>query len=152
MPIGSSAGQVTRLQAPTSLHAIVSHQGYVIPVNDLEWLAGATYDRSDLSRMVTEANHQTNLQHVREALSGIEPGDVLEGRTSIRATTPDRLPYVGALEEGLYVNVGHGSRGMISAPFAAEVIASQITGEMAPLTPALHAAIDPRRRQGNGSR
>lgn len=145
MPIGKSAGQVSVVESSSALQAIVSHRGYVIPM-DTKYILGATYDRTDFSGAVTEANHAKNLQHAHGALPQWKGSAVLGGRTSIRATTPDKLPYVGMVDEGLYVSIGHGSRGMISAPLAAEVLASQIVGEMVPLTPELRAAINPLRR------
>lgn len=82
------------------------------------------------------------------------------GRTGFRCTTPDYLPMTGPLinEEdfdksfsairknlaryprqavkfhtGLYLNIGHGSRGLTSAPLCAELIASYICNENFPL-------------------
>ena len=85
---------------------------------------------------------------------------LLPGRTGFRCTTPDYLPMAGPLidEEsfdtdftairknlaryprqaakfhpGLYTNIGHGSRGLTSAPLCAELIAAYICGENFPL-------------------
>ena len=82
------------------------------------------------------------------------------GRTGFRCTTPDYLPMAGplineqvfdqdftairknlaryprqkvAFHPGLYVNIGHGSRGLTSAPLCAELIAAYICGENFPL-------------------
>ena len=82
------------------------------------------------------------------------------GRTGFRCTTPDYLPMAGPLideqvfdreftairknlaryprqnvkfHSGLYLNIGHGSRGLTSAPLCAELIASYICGENFPL-------------------
>ncbi len=153
LPMGMSAGQVTTLPASAAgspLRCIISHQGYIVPQGE-RYVIGATYDRADWSGAVTAANHRTNLAHAEAALPGWL-GDVplaqCTGRTSLRASTPDRLPYVGAVDDGLYVSIGHGSRGMISAPLAAEVIASQILGTMVPLSRRLQRAVDPLRRAG----
>ena len=147
LPMSRSAGQISMVAAPPVMpRCIVSHRGYIIPAGDT-CLIGATYDRDDLSGAITDANHAENLQHAREALGSWADGLQLRGgRTSFRATTPDRLPYVGRVEAGLYVSLGHGSRGMISAPLAAEVIAAQLNDEMVPLTPELLRATDPLRR------
>ncbi len=96
----------------------------------------------------------------------------LSGRAALRCTTPDYLPIAGpapVLEnyledyallrknarshipvagkhwQGLYLNCGHGSRGMSYAPLCAELIASQICGESPPLELALRQAIHPGR-------
>ena len=82
------------------------------------------------------------------------------GRTGFRCTTPDYLPMAGPLLDepkfdskftvirknlaryprqqaptlsGLYLNIGHGSRGLTSAPLCAELVASYICGENFPL-------------------
>ena len=96
----------------------------------------------------------------------------LDGRASFRCTTPDFLPiagpapklndYVmnyklmrktgrahipipGSCWEGLYLNIGHGSRGLSYAPICADLIASQICREVPPLELDLRQAIHPGR-------
>lgn len=140
MAIGISAGQVTRVKSDIPLRAILCHKGYAIPQAE-GLLIGATYDHHDFSGSVTERNHAENIAALQKYLSGDYP--VLGGRTRLRATTPDRLPYVGQVEDDVWVSVGHGSRGMISAPLAAEVIASHICGEPLPVGKTLLQAIDP---------
>ncbi|MDX2096000.1 MAG: bifunctional tRNA (5-methylaminomethyl-2-thiouridine)(34)-methyltransferase MnmD/FAD-dependent 5-carboxymethylaminomethyl-2-thiouridine(34) oxidoreductase MnmC [Alphaproteobacteria bacterium] len=144
--LGAVGGQVSVFaagNAASSLRSIVCHRGYVIPTAQ-GLLVGATYHRDDMLA-VTPARHDEN----REALLAILPqwhtGDAIAGRSSIRATTPDRLPYIGALAHGLYVTTGHGSRGLLSAPLAAEIIASDLTGETPPVTQALLKAVHPLR-------
>ncbi len=107
----------------------------------------------------------------REMLSTIDPGS-LKGRVGYRCATPDYLPIVGAVPDyeaflhtyrglrknakqtiaargpympGLYLTTGHGSRGLTSTPLAAQVLASQICGEAAPLSRELQRAIAPAR-------
>jgi tRNA 5-methylaminomethyl-2-thiouridine biosynthesis bifunctional protein len=85
---------------------------------------------------------------------------LLPGRTGFRCTTPDYLPMTGPLMDddafdkdftairknlaryprqaakfhsGLYLNIGHGSRGLTSAPLCAELIAAYICEENFPL-------------------
>lgn len=147
LPLSVTAGQVSRLHAAQTrqtLHHILCHKGYVIPQPG-GTLIGATYDRADLSGRVTDENHAKNLHEVAQFLPGWIDGSPVAGRTSLRATTPDRLPYVGPLAPGLWLSLGHGSRGMISAPLAAEIIASAICGEASPVSPGLCRAVDPRR-------
>ncbi|MFM9889186.1 MAG: FAD-dependent 5-carboxymethylaminomethyl-2-thiouridine(34) oxidoreductase MnmC [Rickettsiales bacterium] len=147
LALSATAGQVSTLsadQVAAPLRSILCHKGYVIPLGT-GYLIGATYDREDLSGRVTEENHQKNASEVAQFLPGWMTGPATEGRTSLRATTPDRLPYVGQLEPGLWLSLGHGSRGMISAPLAAEIIASKLSGEMPPVGPELYRVVDPQR-------
>lgn len=96
----------------------------------------------------------------------------LGGRVGLRCTTPDYLPLVGAVPDserlarqcaplarnanaplaeagamlpGLYVNVGHGSRGLSSTPLCAQLLASLICGEPRPLPRDLVQALAPAR-------
>lgn len=96
----------------------------------------------------------------------------LEGRVAFRCTSPDYLPLVGPapqyaawLEDyahlknnalktsklparnhsGLWLNLGHGSRGLASIPLASELLASLIAGEPAPLEKELVEALHPGR-------
>ena len=147
LPLGVSAGQVSMITAAdvaTPLSCILCHKGYVIPIG-AHYLVGATYDHDDRSGAVTHANHQHNMDGLAHLLPHWFSGEVVGGRTALRATTPDRLPYVGAVDDGLFVSVGHGSRGLLSAPLAAEMIVSAIAGEQSPVTRALRHAVRPLR-------
>lgn len=96
----------------------------------------------------------------------------LSGRAAVRAVTPDYLPIAGpgvdaqAFDErfdhlrhdattrfstpapwldGLYVSVGHGSRGLVTAPIAAELIADTVTGGPLPVPRDVAEALSPAR-------
>lgn len=96
----------------------------------------------------------------------------LDGRVGFRCTSPDYLPLVGPAPQveqwqeryaplqqnalwqsedpapnhpGLWLNLGHGSRGLASIPLSAELLASQICGETAPLETELVEALHPGR-------
>ena len=96
----------------------------------------------------------------------------LDGRVGWRCASPDYLPLVGPAPDlegfrrryaklrhnaqrpiaqtgeflpGLYINTGHGSRGLSSTPLAAEVLASQICNEAPPLERSLSRALAPAR-------
>lgn len=100
------------------------------------------------------------------------PAASFDGRTGFRCATPDYLPMVGALADaallrercaalaknarnriaapaawlpGLYVNVGHGSRGLTSTPLCAELLAALIAGGPRPLPRELVQALSPAR-------
>ncbi|AZL72881.1 bifunctional tRNA (5-methylaminomethyl-2-thiouridine)(34)-methyltransferase MnmD/FAD-dependent 5-carboxymethylaminomethyl-2-thiouridine(34) oxidoreductase MnmC [Pseudomonas oryziphila] len=96
----------------------------------------------------------------------------LQGRAAFRCTSPDYLPIVGPVAdtetfneayavlardarqvpdiacpwlEGLYVNSGHGSRGLITAPLSGELIAAWVSGEPLPVARAVAEACHPNR-------
>ncbi|CCJ76169.1 5-methylaminomethyl-2-thiouridine-forming enzyme mnmC [Cronobacter muytjensii 530] len=63
---------------------------------------------------------------------------------SRHADAPDAVPLAPALEN-LFVLGALGSRGLCSAPLAAEILASQMSGEPLPLDGATLAALNPNR-------
>ncbi|WP_447651540.1 bifunctional tRNA (5-methylaminomethyl-2-thiouridine)(34)-methyltransferase MnmD/FAD-dependent 5-carboxymethylaminomethyl-2-thiouridine(34) oxidoreductase MnmC [Pseudomonas abietaniphila] len=100
------------------------------------------------------------------------PAEQLEGRAAFRCTSPDYLPIVGPLAnkeafleayavlrkdarqvpqtacpwlDGLYVNSGHGSRGLITAPLSGELIAAWLDNEPLPLPRSVAEACHPNR-------
>ncbi len=75
------------------------------------------------------------------------PGPAIASFRGIRAVTSDRLPIVGpdTDEEGVWFSLGHGSHGTVTAPFAAECIASQIVGEAAPADAEMLQLLSPTR-------
>lgn len=96
----------------------------------------------------------------------------LQGRAAFRCTTPDYLPLVGPLAEraafasayavlgkdarqvpetpcpwldGLYLNSAHGSRGLVTAPLAGELLAAWLDDEPLPVPRAVAEACHPNR-------
>ena len=96
----------------------------------------------------------------------------LQGRAAFRCTSPDYLPLVGPLAEhgaflqvyaglgknarqvpslacpwleGLYLNTAHGSRGLITAPLAAELLAAWLDDEPLPVPRSVAEACHPNR-------
>lgn len=144
--LGQVGGQVSEFLArdvAAPLRSILCHKGYLIPYGE-RYLTGATYHREALTD-VTAARHQENAAELAAMLPGWLQGSMVAGRSAVRATTPDRLPYIGRVDAGLYVSTGHGSRGMLSAPLAAEIIASSLAGEASPVSAPLAQAVAPGR-------
>ncbi|MGB0722676.1 MAG: bifunctional tRNA (5-methylaminomethyl-2-thiouridine)(34)-methyltransferase MnmD/FAD-dependent 5-carboxymethylaminomethyl-2-thiouridine(34) oxidoreductase MnmC [Gammaproteobacteria bacterium] len=145
---GSSAGP----------RCVLSHEGYLIPGVDGSTLIGATFDPGDGGEDLRADDDARNLEQLRRqwptAVKHLDM-EIHGARASVRATSPDRLPLVGPLPDwrwarqayaryhlgpareplppmnyppGLYVMTGFGSRGMIAAPFAAQLLADRING------------------------
>jgi tRNA 5-methylaminomethyl-2-thiouridine biosynthesis bifunctional protein len=145
-----SAGQISQVPLPHIAQmprAILCHRGYIIPGAD-KALIGATYERNSLSTEVTEAAHLANAVEAECALPGFfaqqNPSE-WEGRVSLRATSFDHMPVAGELKPRIWITAGHGSRGMLSAPLAAEMLAAQMMGDIVPMARSLISALDSRR-------
>ena len=81
----------------------------------------------------------------------IEAAGQTRSRAAIRATTPDRLPLAGALDDGLYLLGGLGSRGFCVAPLLAEHVAALILNRPSPLPRDLGARVSPHRAAVSGN-
>ena len=139
--------------------------GATFDQNDFEMAARANDHRRNLQTL-----HAASPSLLRA--EAFDQNDNLQGRVGQRCTTPDYLPLVGAVADtpqmrarfavlarnartqvdaigawlpGLYVNVGHGSRGLTSTPICAELLAALITGAPRPLPRALVHALSPAR-------
>jgi tRNA 5-methylaminomethyl-2-thiouridine biosynthesis bifunctional protein len=71
--------------------------------------------------------------------------DYLQNYGFLRKNARAHIPIAGATWPGLYINIGHGSRGLSYAPMCAELLASQICGEVPPLELDLRQALHPGR-------
>ena len=78
----------------------------------------------------------------------VGPACTPENRVRFKGYTTNRFAQInqpGAVYDGLYLNVGHGSRGLTYTPIAAELIASLISGETLPLSEQLYQGLHPGR-------
>jgi tRNA 5-methylaminomethyl-2-thiouridine biosynthesis bifunctional protein len=82
-----------------------------------------------------------------EKMLGVRPqvSTQLQNRVAFRSVAPDRLPVAGKIDEGIYGAFAYGSRGLIWAALAAELIASQLEGEPLPIEGKLADAMSPLR-------
>ena len=129
--------------------------------------AGQQQNKQELTAVLPEllaeiAKNQPTNQHSQQ----------LTGRVSFRCASPDYLPLAGRLPNlekwqknyistqsswsvaafpndwqysGLWLNIGHGSRGLASIPITSELIASQLVGEPAPFEQELVDCLNPAR-------
>ncbi|SAL48772.1 5-methylaminomethyl-2-thiouridine methyltransferase [Caballeronia peredens] len=165
-------GQLSVLGASAldALRVPVIGEGYAVPMGARGTLIGATYDIDDSSSEIRDAGHVENMERLEGMLPGLSltPGEVRQGRVAFRCVTSDRMPMIGQLADesaarrdahrlsgawpldlprmpGLFGAFAFGSRGLIWATLAAELIASKIEGEPWPIERDLAESIDPAR-------
>ena len=137
-----------------------------------QYTFGATFDLDSTDTSVREEDNQANLKKLEALLPNTQIGFTqISGRTSFRCSTPDYMPIVGPMITpsnetrladfkknkyaeipkasevfpGLFINVGHGSRGLAYTPICAEIIASLITGCPIPVSHTLYQQMHPGR-------
>jgi tRNA 5-methylaminomethyl-2-thiouridine biosynthesis bifunctional protein len=144
-PIQPVRGQLSWVRGVSG--PAVAWGAYAAPTRDgLSF--GATHDRDDTDagwRADDDRRNREALAARLPALAARLEGAAVEGRASIRATTPDRLPIAGEVAPGLLALGGLGSRGFTLAPLLAEHLAALALGTPSPLPQALQRVVTPER-------
>src|SRR6185503_11844884 len=141
-------GQLTHVPAIAGLDHVVLRGGMALPGIDGISVVGASYDIGDEDAQLRTDSHAGNLERLEQMLPGTARGldpAKLDGRVAFRAVVRDRLPLVGPLGGGLFGSFAFGSRGLLWASLAGEIIASTLEGEPLPVERKLAAAVDPGR-------
>ena len=159
LPLRPLRGQIVQLHATTASQAlrnVICHEGYITPAINGVHYAGATFQKeapdTNAPDHLSAERPEDNIEIV-DALMARLPGlgfahnDIISGRAAYRATTPDKLPMVGALEDrkNTYVIAGFGAHGLTTAPLCGAVLASQICGDPLPIPASLLAHLLPQR-------
>lgn len=143
LPLGPVRGQADWVEGATA--TAVAWGGYAAPTST-GLLFGATHERGETEPVVSDAATERNRAALSARLPALAaPLGETQRRAAIRATTPDQLPLAGAIDDGLYVLGGLGSRGFCVAPLLAEHLAAQVTGAPSPLPEELAARVSPER-------
>lgn len=177
LPTQPIAGQVSQCDVTHSpINTVLCGDSYVTPSHLGKLNFGATYRLKSADESTTQADHDFNLNKLKANFPGVANTaiqfETLQGRTSVRCSTPDYVPIVGAVcheslfkqqfanltkskhwkfyeaapyLHGLYVNLGHGSRGLSSAPLCAELLAAQINNETWPMAASHAKMLNPNR-------
>lgn len=148
------------------LRSVLCASGYIAPADAASHCIGATYalDSRDPSPCArdTEAN-LAGLGHISAELGELD-ADTTVARVSFRCASADYLPVIGPVaarapmrerfakfrqnfkaaidapglyHPGLFVNVGHGSRGLAYTPIAAEILVAMMLNEPLPVSRSL---------------
>ncbi len=157
-PLQPVRGQISLLPATAAseaMHAVVCADGYCAPAVAGRHVAGATSTFDDEATDLREADHADNLAKIVAHMPGLSRalGSLdaarLTGRAGVRCSVPGATPLVGEVEPGLYCSLAHGTRGLITAGIAGEVVAAALCGQLAPLPQALLDALSPKRLRRN---
>lgn len=157
-----------------NLRCAICHEGYLLPANQGAHIIGASFLAGDASTEARAAEDADNLRQLHTHLPGLFDNNetILASRAALRATTSDHLPLLGPVMdtaffamhyadvnkgkpprhypaaeylEGLYVNIGHGARGLTSALLAAELISCLLNQAPLPVAESTWQAINPAR-------
>jgi len=141
-----TAGQVSHVPALADLDGLragLSFGGYLTPAHNGFHELGATFDRTGQTDFDANAFHHNRDLLPPDLKALLAHLDDCPGRRSQRASTPDRNPVIGRLEDGIYVLGAVGARGFTLAPLLGDYLAADIAAMPNCLGRRLRAALDP---------
>jgi len=141
-------GQLTYVPADSleAPHVVVLRGGMVLPPVEGVCVVGASFDIDDEDPKPREESDAGNLERLGKILgTGRDLAKDVKSRVAFRSVTADRLPVAGKIAAGVYGAFAYGSRGLVWAALAAELIASELEGEPLPLEGKLADAMHPAR-------
>lgn len=174
LPLTPVRGQVTHLEAnPLSLKLkkVLCKEIYLTPALENIHILGATHQRNCLDLKERKSDNLRNLTMLAKNFPEWAKLKEIGSRVGIRGTSLDHLPLLGMLPEYhnfmnnfkeiykgkpwsayspltptlKWLNGAHGSRGLTTIPLAAEILASQLNGEILPISRQIYMALQPQR-------
>ena len=174
LPLKPVKGQITQLRSDCGVAVPVCGDAYLGPAVEGVATCGATYHPKLNETTVHPDDDRLNLNQTNALFDRplFNPANVVGHRAGVRSTTPDYAPVAGQIgstehwqaflnslrtdarsepEEtlpyrpGLFILTGQGSRGTLTAPVTADLIVSQLLGEILPLTEPVREGLAPDR-------
>lgn len=161
LPSSTYRGQISHIpnDNPDAVMPVISGNGYIC-TSDEVMCFGATFDPIDqvvFQQPVQESDHLRNLDKIKQFAPDMSiTHAAIKGRASIRAASPDRMAYCGAMpdiehyqhhcrdmhlgqhwkdlpegknHDNIFVMTCLGARGFSTAPMMADMLAKSISGD-----------------------
>lgn len=156
LPIKKMRGQIAFLperKPLQNLKTILQGDCYILPAKKGYHIVGSTYNPYDMDLHFKPEQNLILTEKIQAIIPEIQPMEDLDGRVGFRTVSKDHFPLVGPVPDkisfiedyidiwkgkpadsykdgryikGLYISVGHGSRGIIYSHLAAEVLTDMI--------------------------
>jgi len=132
-PIRPVKGQVIELKGdpdnPVISRITGSERVYVAPRRDGRLFLGATVEEMGFDSRVTAGGVHELLREGYRLIPEIAELEFLGALVGFRPGTPDNLPLIGPLADGLILAAGHYRNGILLAPLTASAVAGLARGE-----------------------
>jgi len=157
-PVHGQTVTISPTDASARIRTLVCFNGYMTPQDQGSHLIGAHYQHFDLRQVPCDQDSLSIISRTHSWLPSLDisASRPISARVCFRTSTHDRLPYIGqALDTtsmlreaaafrsgtdlesrvhvaplpGVFMSVGHGSRGLLTCPLGGELVARLVTGE-----------------------
>src|SRR5215472_7944328 len=134
LAIGPQRGQIVHLDVPgadTGPWPVVlpPHGPYLLTFPPSRVVLGATREDAGFDDRVTAGGLGGLLAAAAVLAPGLADATVVETRVGFRPVTPDGLPLLGALTDGLVIAAGNGPEGLTAGPWTGRAAAALAVGE-----------------------
>jgi glycine oxidase len=120
---------------------------YAVPRDGGGVVVGATQYEAGFDTEPVVGGVRDLLRDAERVLPGLAEFALVEAAAGLRPGTPDNLPLIGALPDGVLVAGGHGRNGILLAPVTADAVLALLAGR--PVADPVRAA-DPARLLDGG--
>ena len=127
LPLEGTKGEVITMRIPGLNEGVIVKSGvFIIPLGEDLYRVGSTYFWRDKTEGPTEAAKTFLLERLKRFMT--LPYEIVSHMSGVRPTVSDRRPLVGQHPEykNLFVLNGMGSRGVMTAPTAANTLCKYI--------------------------
>ncbi len=133
-PLSIVRGQMSLTQPLTThgvLAAVERDEQYRIRLNDDSFLIGASFERDCTYRGICEISHLYNQDKFNQRYPDhpLQREQIVNGIADLRLTSRDHMPIVDQMSDNTFINVAHGSHGLMSAFSAAAKLRTLLLGE-----------------------
>jgi glycine oxidase len=101
---------------------------YAVPRNEGGLVIGATQYEAGFETEPVVGGVRDLLRDAERILPGIAEYALVEVAAGLRPGTPDNLPIIGRLPDGVLVATGHGRNGILLAPLTASAVLTMVGG------------------------
>ncbi len=132
-PIRGQMGMIATNRPLGDLKTILCGDGYVTPETQGVHALGASFCPADTDTEIRESENQSNLAMISRlspAFSTVINAQTQHARAALRCGTPNYLPIYRSVDKpafpNMYLHVGHGSKGLMTAPYCAQQLVEQL--------------------------
>jgi tRNA 5-methylaminomethyl-2-thiouridine biosynthesis bifunctional protein len=169
-PVRGQLNMFKQTQESVAIQTLICSDHYLSPAVDGWHVIGTTYAPFEMDATIRDADTRENMQALRTISALVHQSvdaNSIQGRVAWRSQTRDYMPLAGQMvnadklhanpprynanpadlpwAQGLFVNAGHGSKGMITAPICAELIADLSTNSPLKVSAELASRLNPSR-------
>ncbi len=152
LPLSSVRGQVSWVKPQADIDSNICFGGYITPKTpDGFHVLGASFQPWDTAVDIRQDDHEDNLKKYNEVLNkNLNMNDVIGGWAALRTASKDRFPIIGHAQDNVYISTAHGSHGIISSLYGAQIVMAKILDHHLPVSGTVLRALSPQRFHKSG--